>query len=189
MKNETFSGKKNENLFIKSINIGFNKIKNLLIIGVGKKSNISISDLQIIGANARNLANDHKIKNIYFDFDILNNENEILTILNSAILSEYKFNKYITKKTKKNYVESFNLIYKENIKNDFLIKKSKAVSSGICLARNLINESPSVLNPVKFAEIALKVAKQADLTISILDQTQIKKEGKVYRSKYFQKEI
>jgi leucyl aminopeptidase len=149
----------------------------LLIIGVGKKSNISISDLQIIGANTRNLANDHKIKNIYFDFDILNNENEILTILNSAILSEYKFNKYITKKTKKNYVESFNLIYKENIKNDFLIEKSKAVSSGICLARNLINESPSVLNPVKFAEIALKIAKQADLTISILDQTQIKKEN------------
>lgn len=51
-----------------------------------------------------------------------------------------------------------------------------ALASGVCLARDLVNEPPNVLYPETFAERARAVAKKHDLGCKILDEKGILKE-------------
>lgn len=102
----------------------------------------------------------------------------IAAIAEGIYLANYRFNRYDTKDKKIVYLQEIDIIIDEDIKPEFQIalQQAKDLTDGICLARDLINEGPMVLNPVKFAEQAEKVAKDTGLSIDILDEHRLKKE-------------
>lgn len=90
------------------------------------------------------------------------------------VLASYKFDKYLSKKEEK-YVKEF-ILFTDNEKIESCISQGEIISKSVCLGRDLINESPFVMNPAKLAEIAEKEAKLVGIKVSILDEKKLKEE-------------
>ena len=58
-----------------------------------------------------------------------------------------------------------------------ILDQAAAVAAGVSLARDLVNEPASVLNPVSMAELAKNVAGDASLSISVLGPEDLEKLG------------
>lgn len=99
---------------------------------------------------------------------------EIKAIIEGLGLSNYEFNKYISKNKKiKNKLKLFLNISKTNKE---LVNKTLIINQNVKLCRDLVNENADLMTPKAIEIISKKIAKENNLKIKVLNEKQIIKE-------------
>ena len=145
------------------------------IILVSLKKNISSSDLENLGASFYDQFKDLKQTEYYVNSDSLfsQNKNCLGNFLHGIKLKSYRFEKYKTKKSKKN----ISIIVTGKNKpssNDQL--KFKAIEEGTFYTRDLVSEPGNILHPDEYAK-RLNSLRKYGLKINIYDEKKLKKLG------------
>jgi len=146
--------------------------------------NLEHENIRVASASAIRQVLKLKIKNVKIGLYFEKNEREgIKAIAEGVLLGAYSFQKYKTKKKKINvkevYISSENYHSKKvNIKG---LKKSleeaMIISENVNFVREIVNEAPSILNPLEFSKIARQRAKKNNLQIKILAKKELEKLG------------
>jgi leucyl aminopeptidase len=177
--NYDFSGKKGE-----ICNLSYQE-KNIILIGLGKKSDLNNNNAKEIGGLISSYVNAKKIKSssliISNDIsdDIINNLEEDSEIISNIVfgitLKNYRFNKYFNdkKKSKTLSAKNINIIVNDHRKsiNDF--KSYQLIAENIFFARDLTSEPSNELNPESYAA-KCKELTEFGLEVEILDEEKMR---------------
>jgi len=180
---QKFLGKKNEALTILTDS---NKVKRIILLGLGKASEISTVDALGIGRKLRNILKKERISDatahLSPSFVAIDKEHSILfNILLGSLIADYKFDKYITKKPedgedKDSEINSISVVDTNAHTTKLAFEKYIDVHTGMTLARDLLNEPPNVLNPIEFASRCQDLKKYG-LDVEVLDKNEMKTLG------------
>ena len=142
---DNFKGKFKETYLLQT----YDKIpaRKLLVVGMGKKEDLTSDKIREIGAKITNKINSIKAKSVAVDFE--NIEEYKGALAEGLLIGDYKFNKY--KSDKKD--EEAETEVAINIKEDILTRAEITISA-METARNMANEPAAVMTPSKVAEIA-----------------------------------
>ena len=145
------------------------------IILVSFKKNYSNFDAQNLGAKCYNILSASKMSENNVNSETIDNKsiNLIGHFLHGMRLKSYKFEKYKTKKDKKDIV--VNVIGK-NIPSQKDQLKFKAIEEGSFYTRDLVSEPGNVLHPDEYAK-RLSSLKKIGLKVNIYDEKKLKKLG------------
>ena len=176
---------KNEVSFVKDLLKFKDKKQEIIIIDLNSKKkvtlislkkNIKISSVESLGANLYDLITNAKDpQSIIIQSDSIKNKSVNLVghLVHGFKLKSYNFDKYKTKKRKKNI--SISIIGKNKL--DLREKiKFKALEEGTFLTRDLVSEPGNVLHPDEYAK-RLSSLKKYGLKITVYDQKKLKKLG------------
>ena len=157
----------------KFISLDINSKKKIILISLKKK--ISNTELENLGAKFYD-----EYKNSNFSYYILNTDtvpgslsNVAGSFLHGIKLKSYNFEKYKTKKGKKNFTIFVKGKNKPNSKEQL---KFKAVEEGSFYTRDLVSEPGNVLHPDEYAK-RIKTLKKHGLKITVYDENKLKKLG------------
>ncbi len=180
--NYNFSGKKGEVCRLS------HQEKNIILIGLGKKSNINDDVSREIGGLISNYANSAKIKSSTliisndFDYNFADNlesdDNIVSNIAFGITLKSYRFNKYfVNKKESKNSVaKNINIVVNDKKKSENSFKSFELIAENIFFARDLVSEPSNELNPETYTKICQELTKYG-LKIEVLGEEDMKKLG------------
>ena len=145
------------------------------IILVSFKKNLSESDAENLGANFYDQFKDSRQTEFFINSDTVSIKTKYLigNFLHGIKLKSYNFDKYKTKKEKKNI--SFN-IFGKNILSSKEQLKFRAVEEGTFYTRDLVSEPGNILHPDEYAK-RLKLLKKVGLKVNIIDEKKLKKMG------------
>jgi leucyl aminopeptidase len=177
---EDFKGKKGSVQVVYSA--GAAKAKRVFLVGLGKKDALKTEQLRRSAAAATKRAAAMQLKSIAIylpHFENISNEEVAQAIAEGSRLSQYKFNKYITKQeTKSPSIEEIILwsddkaVVKEAKKG---VEFAKNLAEGVKIARDLANAPNNEIYPETLAERAIALGKEAGFDVEILDKKQITK--------------
>ncbi|MDD4232312.1 MAG: leucyl aminopeptidase [Candidatus Cloacimonetes bacterium] len=147
------------------------KPQNILLAGAGDTDKLGLDGLRKVFAASWREAMRLKAKHVHviFGFELKVSEVNLGHILaETAILTSYKFNKYISL-DKNHDIESIHLIYftKTNRHINRGILEGRIYAEATNMARDLVNEPPNVMNPENLADHAKKAALQYGFSIDI----------------------
>ncbi|WP_440919839.1 leucyl aminopeptidase [Candidatus Pelagibacter sp.] len=164
---------KSQNLSKKIVSFDLNSKKKIFLISL--KKNIKSFEIENLGAKFF-----HYLKDVKQTEFIINSNNAPSKIknfvgyfLHGLKLKSYIFEKYKTKKTKKNIL--FKIIGK-NIPSAKDQIKFKAVEEGTFFTRDLVSEPGNILHPDEYAK-RLSLLKKDGLKVNIYDEKKLKKLG------------
>ena len=151
----------------------FSSKKKFILISITK--NIKSFEVENLGAKFYDTIKEFKINNYQLNSDTLPNniENLVGHFLHGLMLKSYSFEKYKTKKNKKNasiFVTGKN---KPSINEQ---KKFKAIEEGSFYTRDLVSEPGNVLHPDEYAK-RINTLKKYGLKITVYDEKKLKKLG------------
>ncbi len=182
MKKKEFNGEYGQ---IKIINTaGKIKAKNILVLGLGKKENVTVMILKkAIGIGSRIARDILGAKE--FTTTLHSNETKeknslaekIQAVTEGILLGNYQFLKYKTQgldKIKK-LNEAIIVVDKKEKEYEKAVEKGKIIAESTIFVRDLVNEPGSELTPEVFAKIAEKEAKKYGIKITVLNKKEIEK--------------
>ncbi len=145
------------------------------IILISFKKNFNNSDAENLGGNCFDLLSKLKKVEYTVNSDSLSNKLKHLVgyFLHGIKLKSYKFEKYKTKKDKRNIL--INVVGK-NIPNQKDQNKFKALEEGTFYTRDLVSEPGNVLHPDEYAK-RIKTLGKLGLKINIYNDQKLKKLG------------
>ena len=145
------------------------------IILVSLKENLKSSDAENLGAKFFNLFKNSNLNEFNINSDTIEKKSSNLLsyFLHGIKLKSYKFDKYKTKKNKKNISIIVAGKNKPSLKYQ---QKFKAIEEGTFYARDLVSEPGNVLHPDEYAK-RIKLLKKLGLKIQVYDQNKLKKLG------------
>lgn len=186
-KEENFRGEEGRTLLITLPN--GNKVGRLALIGLGDLKKVTNYHLRSVGAVISRTALERNLTKVGFVLDEViarsNPKKVIEVIAQGLLLGSYRFIKYLTgDNLPKNDLKTGIIVIPEWVKVKIdqqavasLIKEAQIINEGISLARDLVNEPAEVVNPIKFAELALTIAEELNLNIKVFDKKELEKEG------------
>jgi leucyl aminopeptidase len=124
----------------------------ILVVGFGKKEEFNPDKLRELSAKTVKKLNAMRVKRACFDFDGVDFDMG-KSIAQGALIGEYSFDKYKTKKAEK-HLET--LCINKNATQENIIKGIKSAEA-MSFARNLANEPAQYATPSKLAEIAKSI--------------------------------
>ena len=156
----------------------------------GENKNISLQlnedlfELTIIGMGKKEEADSFKFRQNFFKGLKENKGKELIVIANSsicpkalfetALISEYKFDKYFSKKEEK--TEKIKIdIYGDFYEN--ILEEAKITIEATKLTRDLVNEPANVIYPETLAEEAVKVGKEYGFEVEVFGDEKIEELG------------
>jgi leucyl aminopeptidase len=164
---------KSKDLTKKIISFDLNSKKKILLISI--KTNISSYQVENLGGKFFNYLKEIKQQEFLLCSDLMPTKlkNFIGYFLHGLKLKSYSFEKYKTKKNKKNI--SINVVGKNNpsIKDQI---KFRAIEQGTFYTRDLVSEPGNVLHPDEYSK-RLSLLKKDGLKITIYDEKKLKKLG------------
>jgi leucyl aminopeptidase len=182
---EGFKGKPETTAFIYTDKKIFSP--RLILIGIGEQSKTTLETFRKASAIAANKAKSLKAKHLAVMFPLLpTGFNETVqdisqAIAEGAILSQYKFDKYITlKKEDHNNISEITIFADHEAKSKLISKGAKLariICDGVILARNLVNAPASEIYPETLALAAKESSEKYGFKCSIWNEIKIKQEG------------
>lgn len=184
---EGFVGKPGQTLTLTSAGEGPGR---LVLFGFGPKREFALADLKNLAARATRLGRQKGARRIALvapSQSAKRSEHAEALIAEGAILGEYKFDKYFGDAKKKNSrIESFDFVLgtgggkkptaAQKRKSSAAIKHGVAVASGVCHARDMVNEPAAVMTPSQLAAEARKLAKKyPSLSVKVLGEKECEK--------------
>jgi leucyl aminopeptidase len=147
----------------------------LLLVGAGKPAKFSVSDLRKISGTALRYLKARGAKKVVF----LAREGErgleaAQAVVEGLIVADFESDKYRTEK-KKQDIEAVSLAGFDAGSGDLVtaVEKARVIAESQNFARDLINEPSNRLTPRMLAARAEAMAKEAGLTVEILDERKI----------------
>lgn len=182
-KNKRFSGKKGE--ILSSFNPGYNEALEIILVGLGSRDKFTLPLLrETIGKMAqRSLANNAQEVRLFLESFVggkIRLEEATPAITETALLATYKFDKFQKSQdngqSKKPLSLEILVARKGGLKNlEKIVRASEITASGTLAARDLINQPGNVINPVKLAEEARRIAHQKKLRCTILGLAELRR--------------
>lgn len=157
-------------------------IKYVILVGLGKKEQLSPLSLQKTGALCAKLVRFLPIKNVLINIDLVGlkqlNNSDIAHMVHGFDLFSYHFDHYKT--DRKNLpvdVEHIGAYCSVPQEAEATYKELCAISSGVMTTRNVVNEPPNVVYPESIVKIAKEKLKHLGVHIDVFDQKDLKKLG------------
>ena len=156
--------------------------KNILLVGLGKKEELTNEQLGKLSGQAAIFARDfcgiQEITSDMHNTEMKNTtkEQKIDAVVSGTILADYQYIKYRTQdKDKIKFLKTLSLVG-EGIEEQ--IKKSKITAEAENYIRNLVNEPAMYLTPEKLAQKAKELEKLSEkIKVTIYDKKQIQETG------------
>jgi leucyl aminopeptidase len=159
----------------------------IILVGLGEQKKIIVESYRKAGALAAKTAKSLKVKKLAIQFPQLPErfkatiEDITQSIGEGALLSQYKFDKYITSK-KEDEVKLGELTIFSNQKSELKlisdgVKTANIICDGVILARNLVNAPASEIYPDTLARAAKESSEKFGFKATVWDEKKIKQEG------------
>lgn len=174
---EEFDGEQGDILLLHSY--GNIPAKRVAIVGLGKLTELTIADLQTIGAKIGRKAKEVAAKTVAIAFP---KELQAQAIVEGLILGTYTFSKHKSEETrnKEKHIEEVIFLTTPPKLNAVVdgISRGETVSKAVTFARDLVNEPPSVTTPTHLAETARKLVKgNSGMSCEVFTPVEMKKLG------------
>ena len=164
---------KTKDLKKKIISFDINSKKKIILVSL--KKNLTSSYVENLGAKFYNLLKDIKQTEYCINSDTVSGQlkNVVGYFLHGLKLKSYSFEKYKSKKNKKNIFITVIGKYKPALKEQI---KFKAVEEGTFYTRDLVSEPGNILHPDEYAK-RISYLKKDGLKINVYDEKKLKKLG------------
>ncbi len=147
-----------------------------LLAGLGKKDKFNSEQIRkITGKIVRKINELEKSSLAIFPFDTLN-ENQIESISEGIILSNYSFTKF-KKNSKPNTLKKVTIVGQPEDKFVKIIEQTQIICESVNFARNLGNMPPNECTPSELASIALSLTMDLDVNVSIMERYEMESIG------------
>lgn len=156
------------------------------LIGLGKPESLSGLDFEKIGSSLVTLLNAKKAASAEVAFRAqgmklkgIDAASAAARMAEGAILSSYRFDKYLTKepKSKKPTLKSLSFNVDQPLKARKFFADAQRVAKGVYLTRDLVSEVPNVLYPESFANIIRKEMASVGVKVTVLGMREIRRRG------------
>jgi leucyl aminopeptidase len=172
IKNEEFKGEKGDTALLRFAAKGAVKASRLMLVGVGEKSDYTVSDVTGVAGAATRYIRARNIKS----FALLpRSEADAAEIAQNAVqgfvTSQFELDKYKTKDKNEKAVTSF-VVCVDGAKPADLksgITRGQVIGDSMNFTRDLANEPPNILHPTEMARRAQVMAKEVGLKCEIMD--------------------
>jgi len=180
---EKFQGKKGQTLVVAGAE-GL-PYQHVVLVGLGKQDDLKAQDFEKFGSNIVALLNQKKAASAEIALAAgvsrkhLDASEAAARFAQGALLSSYRFDKYLTKepKEKKPTLKALSL----NVDNPAKAKKAFAdaekIADAVFLTRDLVSETPNHLYPESFANIIRRELSPLGIKVKILDEKEIVRQG------------
>lgn len=157
-----------------------NKIMNVILVGLGKKEDITLKKAVTAFITGMKKALSLDFENIHLavrPFDDIDYTLLIQTVIRTAILSQYKFDRYKKQAEKNQDLSNISIIINEDIikPDKSIVEKAKDEAKCISYVRDLVNEPANTLTPKALAKKAQESAKLYGYEAEIFDEKYIEK--------------
>ncbi len=174
---EEFGGKEGDMLLIHTH--GKIPAKRVVLVGLGKISELSVSDLQTIAAKIGRKAKEVAAKSLAIS---LPKEMQSQVVTEGLLLGTYTFSKHKSDefRNKEKHIEEVIFLTTPPKLNAVAggISRGETVSQAVAFARDLVNEPPSITTPTHLAETAKKLVKgNPGMSCEVLTPVEMKKLG------------
>ncbi len=141
------------------------------LLGLGEKAKATPDIYRKAGALAYKLAQDKQAAKVGLELPA---NASMKAACEGAAIAPYKFDKYVTEKTEL-YVKEF-VLFTQDKSASKDIAEAQIIAKAVKLARDLINEGPTVMNPEEMANVAQRQAKATRLEVKVLDEKALTQE-------------
>lgn len=173
IKTQDFKGKFGDTLVIPTSS---QKIKKIVLFGMGEIKDINLSSAQVLGGKLYSALSSTKMQKVkaYFPVNTQDIKHIMFNMVLGLLIRSFKFEKYFTKKAKEQqvYLNEFEIICSDPHTTLIEFEKTKAINEGIKLTKNLVLEPPNILTPIAFAQIC-KELEQIGVKVEVLDEDKI----------------
>ena len=176
LKDKEFTGKFGEISILRLKN----KIKRILLLGLGKKEEFNLNKSRELAGKSALFVREKNIKEFSFImFEDIMPFDSAYSIIEGIKLALYNFNYYKTELDDKKQILHFTLIANGNniIDIDNAIRKAIIVSDIVNYVRDLQNKPSNVVTPSYLASESEKLAKKFNLKCKILEKKDLAKLG------------
>jgi leucyl aminopeptidase len=169
-----FHGKRNEFLLMPAPE-GI-KPERILLVGLGKKNEMSAENIRQTGGKAAVHLRDKGMKKIAVSTSLISSlKLPLVNLVEGALLGLYTFDRY--KKEKKNKkIESITILSKISKRLSGELKWTKAIISSVYFARDLINTPSNDMTPSDLAKAAVAL-RQKNLSVKVLEKKDAERLG------------
>lgn len=176
LKQADFKGKKGSGVMTKSDNAGL-----VYLEGLGEVKKLDTLSVRRAGIRlGREFKEEHSLALEIPKLDggeLINKAEFVEALVDGLILGSYRYEAYFGKgrKNKKLALSQIIILEKETAALKKATSRGLAIANAVCLTRDLVNEPGGDLTPIKFANLAKKVATTGKLKIKVLGLAEIKK--------------
>jgi len=170
-RSERFKAEAGQTFLIRNLpNLGTHRV---LLVGLGKPEKREIDDILRASATAMRLAREIFATRVAL---CASSESAITSqLVIGAYLGSYKFDRHVSRGE-----DDFPGFESLTILGDVspaLLEMSQNIAEGICLARDLFNETPNILTPAVMGDKARIIGGTYGFETKILDETELAKQG------------
>jgi len=160
--------------------------KRLLLLGMGKKTELTLDKIRCLSGTAMRIAQNLHVKSVAIGLPELDAKKYDLQMIvqavtEGAVMGTYQFNYYKTKTSKpaSERIENFILMGNDAVQNSIInqgVQQGMIIGQSVNLARDLGNHPAMYMTPTQLALQAQKIARENHLEITILDQADMEEE-------------
>lgn len=169
-----FHGKHNEIILVPAT--GDIKPERILLVGLGKRDEISSEKVRQAGGKAAVYLRDMGMKNIALSTSVISSvQMSPVDFVEGSLLGLYTFDKYLGQKDNKT-INSILLLSNVSKKLRDDIHRAKTVTSAVHFVRDLVNTPSNDMTPTHLGKVALSL-KRKNLLVKILEEEDAEKLG------------
>ncbi|MBI5537249.1 MAG: leucyl aminopeptidase [Deltaproteobacteria bacterium] len=180
LKREEFTGKKDQTVSVDTL--GQIPAHRITIVGLGDKDKLGAPELRAFAARAAREVNATKGTALAIALPELPDPLRVRAVGEGIVLGAYRFTRYLTGERKpKAMLAKAALIVPPGTTIPLGHKKAFELGSrlgeSVCITRDLVNDPPNELTPIRLAEAAQKMAKERGLQCRVFDRKELQRRG------------
>ncbi|MBL1210556.1 leucyl aminopeptidase [Geminocystis sp. GBBB08] len=157
---------------------GKNSLRKIILVGLGKLEDLTLDSFRRAGGSIARVAKQAKIKTLAIALNSNDYENEILAqvISEGVILALHEDKRFKSDpEDTKIRIETIELL--DLPADNKAIDTAKKITSGVILARELVNAPANAINPITMTETVEQIATEYGLELTILEQEDCERLG------------
>ena len=157
--------------------VGSQRLRKLILVGLGKGDELKLDTVRSAGAAIARTAKKEKIKTLGISLPIVNDDPAATAaaIAEALILARHEDNRFKSEPEAQETTLEVELLGMGDQAE--AIARAQQISSGVILARELVNAPPNAVTAVTLAETAEQIAGEHGLQLEILEKEDCEKLG------------
>jgi leucyl aminopeptidase len=155
--------------------------RRLIVVGLGKRADLTLETVRRAASAGLRRARDLGARVVAIETlgDRLSTTTRAHAVTEGAILGSYVFDRYKREKSEKR-VEELRVVEPDGRRRREAsdgARRGEIFAEATCLARDLVNSPANDVHPTYLAKTATEIAKEARLTVKVLDRAECEKLG------------